>query len=65
MATDPPTKESLCQLIIQFVQYQDIKLGKHVSEPVLTRLPVSPYCIRSLLICFKVDISIDAMLPGF
>lgn len=40
MQTEPPTKESLCTLIVQFIQYQETKLGKHVSEPVLTRLPM-------------------------
>lgn len=38
--TDPPTKESLCQLIIQFIQYQETKFGKNASEHLLTRLPV-------------------------
>lgn len=37
---EPPTKESLCQLVIQFIQYQETKLGKIVHDPVLTRLPV-------------------------
>lgn len=38
--TDPPTKEFLSQLIIQFIQYQDTKLGKNAVDPIATRLPV-------------------------
>lgn len=39
--TDPPTKESLSQLTIQLLQYQETKLGKNTTEPPMTRLPVS------------------------
>lgn len=37
---DPPTKESLAQLLIQFIQYQETKLGKHAADPPSTRLPM-------------------------
>lgn len=40
LAPDPPTKESLAQLIIQFLQYQESKLGKNAHEPPATRLPM-------------------------
>lgn len=38
--SDPPTKETLAQLIIQLVQYQDSKLGKNNSDPAITRFPM-------------------------
>lgn len=42
VSADPPTKESLAQLIIQLIQFQETKLGKNAQEPTLTtRLPVS------------------------
>jgi hypothetical protein len=41
--TDPPTKESLSQLIIQLLQYQETKLGKNAQDAITTRLPVSEY----------------------
>lgn len=40
LAPDPPTKESLAQLIVQFVQYQETKLGKNAQDPPTTRLPM-------------------------
>ncbi|XP_055614673.1 SWI/SNF complex subunit SMARCC2 isoform X2 [Uranotaenia lowii] len=40
MAPEPPTKESLAHLIIQFVQYQETKLGKSSQDPPTTRLPM-------------------------
>ncbi|XP_053692375.1 SWI/SNF complex subunit SMARCC1 isoform X1 [Sabethes cyaneus] len=40
LAPDPPTKESLAHLIVQFVQYQETKLGKNSQEPPTTRLPM-------------------------
>lgn len=40
LAPDPPTKESLAQLIVQFVQYQETKLGKSSQDPPTTRLPM-------------------------
>ncbi|XP_058824076.1 SWI/SNF complex subunit SMARCC1 isoform X2 [Topomyia yanbarensis] len=40
IAQDPPTKESLAHLIVQFVQYQETKLGKNSQEPPTTRLPM-------------------------
>ena len=40
--TDPPTKETLSQLVIQLVQYQETKLGKNAQDSSMTtRLPVS------------------------
>jgi hypothetical protein len=39
---DPPTKESLSQLVIQLIQYQETKLGKNSQDSSMTtRLPVS------------------------
>lgn len=38
--TDPPTKESLAQLIVQLLQYQETKLGKNIQDAMTTRLPV-------------------------
>lgn len=40
-SNDPITKESLAQLIIQFLQYVEAKLGKNAAEPPATRIPVS------------------------
>ncbi|XP_065079578.1 SWI/SNF complex subunit SMARCC1-like isoform X2 [Ochlerotatus camptorhynchus] len=40
LAPDPPTKESLAQLVVQFVQYQETKLGKNAQDPPTTRLPM-------------------------
>lgn len=40
MQADPPTKESLAQLLIQFIQYQETKLGKNAVDPQYTRLPM-------------------------
>lgn len=39
-STEPITKESLSQLIIQFLQYQEAKLGKNAQEPPTTRIPM-------------------------
>lgn len=38
--TDPQTKESLSQLIIQLIQYQETKLGKNAVDPPTTRTPM-------------------------
>lgn len=40
LAPDPPTKESLAHLVIQFIQYQESKLGKSSQDPPTTRLPM-------------------------
>lgn len=37
---DPPTKESLAKLLIEFIQYQETKLGKNANDPQSTRLPM-------------------------
>ncbi|XP_037946414.1 SWI/SNF complex subunit SMARCC2 isoform X2 [Teleopsis dalmanni] len=37
---DPITKESLAQLIIQFLIYVEAKLGKNAQEPQTTRIPM-------------------------
>lgn len=37
---DPPTKESLAKLLVEFIQYQETKLGKNANEPQSTRLPM-------------------------
>lgn len=39
--TDPPTSKGLAALVIQLIQFQEDNLGKNVSKPPLTRLPVS------------------------
>ncbi|XP_039759766.1 SWI/SNF complex subunit SMARCC2 isoform X2 [Pararge aegeria] len=41
--TDPPTKEGLAQLVIQLIQYQENKLGKHISDPPFMRLPMKVF----------------------
>lgn len=62
--TDPPTKETLSQLVIQLIQYQETKLGKNAQDSSMTtRLPVSTSenCgIKLLLTCrnmFRCDFS--------
>lgn len=40
--TDPPTKESLSQLIVQLLQFQETRMGKNTQEQTnTTRLPVT------------------------
>lgn len=63
MQTDPPTNKSLATLVVQLLQFQEDNLGKNVSKPPMTRLPVceilyiyiikvifSVYCILKLII---------------
>ncbi|KAK7864658.1 hypothetical protein R5R35_012427 [Gryllus longicercus] len=38
--TDPPTNKGLAALVIQMIQFQEDNLGKNVSKPPLTRLPM-------------------------
>ncbi|XP_036322997.1 SWI/SNF complex subunit SMARCC2 isoform X1 [Rhagoletis pomonella] len=38
--TESITKESLAQLVIQFLQYVEAKLGKNAQEPPATRIPM-------------------------
>ncbi|XP_049864121.1 SWI/SNF complex subunit SMARCC2 isoform X2 [Schistocerca gregaria] len=38
--TDPPTNKGLAALVIQLIQFQEDNLGKNVSKPPLTRLPM-------------------------
>lgn len=38
--SDPPTKESLSQLIISYIQFQETRFGKNASEPSSIRLPM-------------------------
>ncbi|XP_069673998.1 SWI/SNF complex subunit SMARCC2 isoform X2 [Periplaneta americana] len=38
--TDPPTSKGLAALVIQLIQFQEDNLGKNVSKPPLTRLPM-------------------------
>lgn len=39
--TDPPSKETLSQLVIQLIQYQETKLGKNAQDSSMTtRLPM-------------------------
>lgn len=40
MQTDPPTNKSLATLVIQLLQFQEDNLGKNVTKPPMTRLPV-------------------------
>lgn len=37
---DPPTKETLSQLIISYIQFQETRFGKSASEPQSMRLPM-------------------------
>ncbi|XP_055901985.1 SWI/SNF complex subunit SMARCC2 isoform X1 [Eupeodes corollae] len=37
---DPITSQSLCNLLIQFLQYMEAKLGKNTAEPATTRIPM-------------------------
>ncbi|XP_017765084.1 PREDICTED: SWI/SNF complex subunit SMARCC2 isoform X4 [Eufriesea mexicana] len=38
--TDPPTNKTLATLIVQLLQFQEDNLGKNVSKPPMTRLPM-------------------------
>ncbi|KYM81647.1 SWI/SNF complex subunit SMARCC2 [Atta colombica] len=38
--TDPPTNKSLATLLVQILQFQEDNLGKNVSKPPMTRLPM-------------------------
>ena len=38
--TDPPTNKSLATLIVQLLQFQEDNLGKNVTKPPMTRLPM-------------------------
>ena len=38
---EPPTNKSLSSLVVQLLQFQEEVFGKHVSNPPLTKLPVS------------------------
>lgn len=38
--TDPPTNKSLATLVVQLLQFQEDNLGKNVSKPPMTRLPM-------------------------
>ncbi|KAI9579393.1 hypothetical protein GQX74_004865, partial [Glossina fuscipes] len=40
LASEPITKESLAQLLIQFLQYVEAKLGKNSTKPPATRIPM-------------------------
>uniref|UniRef100_A0A1B0AJ93 SWI/SNF complex subunit SMARCC2 n=1 Tax=Glossina pallidipes TaxID=7398 RepID=A0A1B0AJ93_GLOPL len=39
-SSEPITKESLAQLLIQFLQYVEAKLGKNSTKPPATRIPM-------------------------
>lgn len=41
--TDPPTNKSLATLVVQLLQFQEDNLGKNVTKPPMTRLPVCIY----------------------
>ena len=38
---DPPTNKNLSSLVIQLLQFQEDAFGKQVTNPALTKLPVS------------------------
>lgn len=38
---EPPTNKSLSSLVVQLLQFQEEVFGRHVSNPPLTKLPVS------------------------
>ncbi|KAL6262562.1 hypothetical protein P5V15_005354 [Pogonomyrmex californicus] len=38
--TDPPTNKSLATLLVQLLQFQEDNLGKNISKPPMTRLPM-------------------------
>uniref|UniRef100_A0A1A9ZNX2 SWI/SNF complex subunit SMARCC2 n=1 Tax=Glossina pallidipes TaxID=7398 RepID=A0A1A9ZNX2_GLOPL len=40
LASEPISKESLAQLLIQFLQYVEAKLGKNSTKPPATRIPM-------------------------
>uniref|UniRef100_A0A2H8TXF6 SWI/SNF complex subunit SMARCC2 n=1 Tax=Melanaphis sacchari TaxID=742174 RepID=A0A2H8TXF6_9HEMI len=40
LQTDPPTNKTLAALVLQLIQFQEDNLGKNVSKPPLTRLPM-------------------------
>lgn len=39
--TDSPTNKSLAALVVQLLQFQEDAFGRRVSNPALTKLPVS------------------------
>ncbi|XP_026812991.1 SWI/SNF complex subunit SMARCC2 isoform X1 [Rhopalosiphum maidis] len=40
LQADPPTNKTLAALVLQLIQFQEDNLGKNVSKPPLTRLPM-------------------------
>ncbi|VVC40429.1 Homeobox domain-like,BRCT domain,SMARCC, N-terminal,SANT/Myb domain,SWIRM domain,SANT domain,SMARCC [Cinara cedri] len=40
LQADPPTNKILATLVLQLIQFQEDNLGKNVSKPPLTRLPI-------------------------
>ncbi|XP_043485526.1 SWI/SNF complex subunit SMARCC2 isoform X4 [Polistes fuscatus] len=38
--TDPPTNKSLATLVVQLLQFQEDNLGKNVTKPPMTRVPM-------------------------
>ncbi|XP_035724881.1 SWI/SNF complex subunit SMARCC2-like isoform X1 [Vespa mandarinia] len=38
--TDPPTNKTLATLVVQLLQFQEDNLGKNVTKPPMTRLPM-------------------------
>ncbi|XP_043478547.1 SWI/SNF complex subunit SMARCC2 isoform X2 [Leptopilina heterotoma] len=38
--TDPPTNKSLATLVVQILQFQEDNLGKNISKPQMTRIPM-------------------------
>lgn len=65
MTTDPPTKESLAQLIIQLIQYQETKLGKNAQDSAMTtRLPVIQTKLLINITFITLNFILDAFLHG-
>lgn len=64
MNTEPITKESLSQLIIQFLQYVDAKLGKNNTDPPITRIPVRYFriFIYIKLIIYKSNVALSILI---
>jgi len=62
LQADPPTNKTIAALVLQLIQFQEDNLGKNVSKPPLTRLPVSWFDKHSIEV-FSIDmLNCDALL---
>ncbi len=54
--TDSPTCKTLAALVVQLLQFQEDAFGRRVSNPALTKLPVSLHlqCLRFLFFTFQI-----------